>query len=444
MLEGFRTRAPRPQQSDSTDESMFKHARRLIVSLGIAAAALTTYAAPAQAQIPYFREIMAARESRYAAIVVDAKSGEVLYDKSADAPRYPASITKVMTLYLTFEALSSGKLHLDDRVTFSPHASAQAPTKLGVRPGDSITVADAIQGMTTLSANDAAVAMAEKLAGSESRFAALMTVRAQELGMQNTHFANANGLPDSRNLSTARDIAILSRAAMRDFPQYYHYFSQTDFTFRGRHYQNHNHLLNASQGIDGLKTGFTNASGFNIAISGVRDGRRLIVVVLGGPTRVSRDQNAEDLLLTGFEVMKRRGMGERLTVAQNLHEPVPTGPIQRAPVEQGDGDQDAVKIVLTSAPPPKGKIKVEASRKAKRAEAWAVQVGEFRSHADAKEQIALVKRKFAAKFDGAQGAAEKAGHRYKAVFTGMSEDEARGACHALKVKRLACAIVRPS
>lgn len=429
---------------------MIKYARRLMVSLGLAAATCLTIAAPAaQAQIPYFREILAARENRYAAIVVDAKTGEVLYDKSADAPRYPASITKVMTLYLTYEALASGKLHLDDRVTFSPHASAQAPTKLGIRPGDSISVADAIQGMTTLSANDAAVAMAEKLAGSESRFAALMTLRARELGMQNTHFANANGLPDSRNLSTARDIAILSRAAMRDFPQYYHYFSQTDFTFRGRHYQNHNHLLNASQGIDGLKTGFTNASGFNIAISGVRDGRRLIVVVLGGPTRVSRDQNAEDLLLTGFDVMKRRGMGERLTIAQNLHEPVPTGPIQRAPVEQGDGDQDAVKIVLTSSPPPKAKIKVEPAREparkaSRRAEQWGVQVGEFRSHADAREQIALVKRKFGNHFDGAEGAAEKAGKRYKAVFSGFSETDARGACRALKAKHLACAVVRPS
>jgi len=274
-----------------------------------------------------------------------------------------------------------------------------------------------------------------------------MTLRAQELGMQNTHFVNANGLPDSRQLTTARDIAILSRAAMRDFPQYYHYFSQTDFTFRGRHYQNHNHLLNASQGIDGLKTGFTNASGFNIAISGVRDGRRLIVVVLGGPTRVSRDQNAEDLLLTGFDVMKRRGMGEKLTIAQNLHEPEPSGPVIRPPVEQGDGDQDALKIVLTSAPPPRAKVQIEPARgrHARRAEDWSVQVGEFRSHADAKEQLALVKKKFGEHFDGAQGAAEKQGRRYKAVFTGFaSKSEAAGACHALKARRLACQVLGKS
>src|SRR4029079_9715162 len=252
----------------------------------LAAATLVAGAVtPAQAQIPYLQ--LAASQSRYAAVVVDAKSGEVLYAKHADSPRYPASITKVMTLYLTYEALTLGKLRLDDRVVFSPHAAAQAPTKLGVRAGDSISVSEAIQGMTTLSANDAAVAMAEKLGGTESRFAALMTLRAQELGMQNTNFANANGLPDSRNLSTARDLAILSRAAMRDYPQYYRYFSQTSFNFRGRYirHHNHTHVLDEVPGVDGLKTCFTNASGYNIAISGVRDNRRLIVVVLGGPTR---------------------------------------------------------------------------------------------------------------------------------------------------------------
>jgi D-alanyl-D-alanine carboxypeptidase (penicillin-binding protein 5/6) len=349
-----------------------------------------------------------------------------------------------MTLYLTFEALSSGKLHMDDRVTFSPHASAQSPTKLGVRPGDSISVAEAIQGMTILSANDAAVAMSEKLGGTESRFAALMTLRAQELGMQNTHFDNANGLPDSRNISTARDIAIMSRAVMRDYPQYYHYFSQTGFTFRGRYIPSHNHLLSAP-GVDGLKTGFTNASGFNIAISGVRDGRRLIVVVLGGPTRVSRDQNAEDLLLAGFKVMKRRSLGdEKVTVAENLFEPEPSGPVVRPPAEQGDGDQDALKIELTSAPPPRAALEIQShSRRQKaRDEAWAVQVGEFRSHTDARQQIALVKRKFGEHFDGAEGAAEKAGRRYKAVFTGFSQAEAKGACRALHAHRLACEVVR--
>src|SRR5215212_8154887 len=209
---------------------MIANARRLLLSLGLAVVTALAVATPAaQAQAPYLQ--LSQSSSKYAAIVVDARTGEVLYGKRADSPRYPASITKVMTLYLTYEALASGRLSLEDRVVFSPHAAAQAPTKLGVRPGDSISVSEAIQGMTTLSANDAAVAMAEKLGGTEQRFAALMTLRAQELGMQNTHFANANGLPDSRNISTARDIGVLSRAVMRDFPQYYRFFSQTSFNF---------------------------------------------------------------------------------------------------------------------------------------------------------------------------------------------------------------------
>jgi D-alanyl-D-alanine carboxypeptidase (penicillin-binding protein 5/6) len=327
-------------------------------------------------------------------------------------------------------------------VVFSPHASAQAPTKLGVRPGDSISVSTAIHAMAIKSANDAAVAMAEKLGGTESRFAALMTLRAQELGMQNTHFADASGLPNSRQITTARDLAILSRAIMRDYPQYYQVFSQRSFAFRGRTIMGHNHLLDIP-GVDGLKTGFTNASGFNIAVSGVRDGRRLIVVVMGGPTTASRDQNAEDLLLTGFDVLKRRSLGERVTVAQNLVEPEPSGPVVRAPSEQGDADQEGVRIELTSSPPPRAEIHVRETR-SKRAERWAVQVGAFHRHADATRQIRLVKSRFRKQFDGAEGATRRDGRGYKAVFTGFSEREARSACHALKARRLACMVIEPS
>ena len=257
--------------------------------------------------------------------------------------------------------------------------------------------------------------------------------------MQNTHFANANGLPDSRNIASARDIAILSRAVMRDFPQYYHYFSEESFNFRGRTVTNHNHLL--GPGVDGLKTGFTNASGFNIAISGVRDNRRLIVVVMGGPTRVSRDQNAEDLLLTGFDVMRRRANGEKIVVAQNMFEPTElNGPVVRAPVEQGDGDQDALKIQLTGSPKAP---KIAVAPRATKAR-WGVQVGEFRSKKEAHRQIAFVEKKFGQHVGGARGEAEKAGRRYKAVFVGLAEDDARDACRAMKSKRLACAVIGPA
>ena len=427
---------------------MIQHARRLFLALGLAAAtALTTVATPATSQIPYFQNLLAASQTKYAAIVVDAKSGEILYAKHADSPRYPASITKIMTLYLTFEALASGKLHPDDRVLVSPHAAAQAPTKLGVRAGDSVSVEDAMDGMATKSANDMAVAMAEKLGGTESRFAALMTLRAQELGMQNTHFVNASGLPDSRQITTARDIAILSRAVMRDYPQYYKLFSLQEFTFRGQVMANHNHLLGRMPGVDGLKTGFTNASGFNLAVSAVRDNRRLIAVVMGGPTVAQRDQNAEDLLLTGFDVMRRRANGEKIVVAQNMFEPTElNGPVVRPPSEQGDGDQGSLKIELASAPAGKaGKIEVaprhgKGASKAK----WAVQVGEFRSKTDAHRQIALVEKKFGDQVDGARGAAEKEGRKYKAVFTGLTEADAKDACHALKAKRLACLVIEPA
>jgi D-alanyl-D-alanine carboxypeptidase (penicillin-binding protein 5/6) len=425
---------------------MFQHARRLFVAATTAAAlALTTVASPAAAQ-PVFQQLAAASQSKYAAIVVDAKSGEVLYAKRADAPRYPASITKVMTLYLTFEALAAGKIHLDDPVMFSPRAAAQSPTKLGVPAGQTITVSEAMQALAIKSANDVAVAMAEKLGGTESRFAALMTLRAKELGMTNTHFANASGLPNSRQISTARDIAILSRAVMRDYPQYYKLFSQREMTFRGQTLRNHNGLLHRMPGVDGLKTGFTNASGFNLAVSAVRDNRRLIAVVMGGPTTRARDENAESLLLTGFDVIRRRDLGEKITIAQNLFEPEPSGRIEGS-VEQGDQD---LNIVLASATPPARTTKIEViepkSRKTApaKAEQWGVQVGAFRARSDAKEQIDLIGKRFGKQVSGAKAVTDKAAGRYRSRFVGLSEFEAKNACKAIKAKGMDCQVLPPS
>jgi D-alanyl-D-alanine carboxypeptidase len=421
---------------------MFQHARRLIVSLGLAAAtALATVAPPAQAQ--NFAQLLSASQTKYAAIVVDAKTGEVLYAKRADSPRYPASITKVMTLYLTFEALAAGKLDLDDRVQISPRAAAQSPTKLGVPAGQSITVSEAMQAMAIKSANDVAVAMAERLGGTETRFAALMTLRAKELGMQNTHFVNASGLPDSRQLSSARDLAILSRAVMRDYPQYYRLFSQKSFSFRGQTINSHNRLLQRTPGVDGIKTGFTNASGFNIAVSGVRDNRRLITVVLGGPTTAARDQNAEDLMLTGFDVMSRRARGEKITIAQNLFEPELTGPVVRGGIEQGDSEQDGLKIVLAAAPPPPARTARAAPAKASAAGKWTVQVGAFKKQSDAREQIALIEKRFGKYVDDAKPVTDKAAGRYRSRFAGLSETEAKSACKAIKAKKMACEVVAP-
>ncbi|PHY12752.1 peptidase M15 [Caulobacter sp. B11] len=421
---------------------------RISAALAMAGSILCGVAAPtaALAEMPYLQ--LNKTEPKYAAIVIDANSGEMLYDKRADSPRYPASVTKVMTLYLAFEALSEGRLKPTDRVVISPRAAAQAPTKLGLPAGDSLSVDEAIRAMSVKSANDVAVAMAERLGGSESRFAALMTLRGQELGMRNTRFVNASGLPDSRQISTARDLAILSRAIMRDFPQYYSYFSQTSFTFRGNTIRGHNRLLTSMQGFDGLKTGYTNASGYNLAGSAVRDGRRLIAVVLGGSSTAWRDNNMEDLLTTGFDVLKRRSRGERTTIAANLFEDEPRGPIMRPSSEQGDGDQAGMTIVLTDDPRAKP-VKVAPTLKAAKAAAkpkgqWGVQVGAFKSKGLANEQLSLVRSRFARVIADAEGAVEgAAGGNFRAQFQGLTAEAARGACTALSAKRVPCMVLSP-
>ncbi|MEI9905949.1 MAG: D-alanyl-D-alanine carboxypeptidase [Asticcacaulis sp.] len=205
---------------------------------------------------------------KYSAIVVDAQSGEVFYARRADSARYPASLTKIMTLYMAFDALARGQLKPTDQIVMSQHAVSQAPVKVYLQAGDTIDVDTAMRLIALYSANDLAVALAEKIGGTEERFAALMTIRAQELGMTQTRFVNANGLPDPRQLSSARDLAILARAVMRDYPQYYGYFNQESMAYRGRTYVNHN-PLHGLPGVDGMKTGYTNAAGYNlVALAG--------------------------------------------------------------------------------------------------------------------------------------------------------------------------------
>jgi D-alanyl-D-alanine carboxypeptidase (penicillin-binding protein 5/6) len=281
-------------------------------------------------------------QQKYAAFVADANTGEVLYSRRADTQRFPASITKVMTLYMVFEQLAAGQLQLNDRVVMSRHAASQRPSKLGLRAGESLTVDQAIRSLATKSANDVSVALAEHIAGSSDEFARRMTLRAKGLGMSNSRFVNPNGLPDSRQVTTARDIFILSQATIRDFPQYYSYFQQQQFVFGNQVLPNHNHLLRTMPGVDGIKTGFTNAAGFTLAASAVRDGRRLIAVVLGGPTRVARDSNVESLLSAGFAVLAARDRGQNLQVADLLAEPGDLNDaLLRQLVEQGSSDAPA-------------------------------------------------------------------------------------------------------
>ncbi len=233
----------------------------------------------------------------YAAIVVDAKTGAVLHEAAPDGRRHPASLTKIMTLYLLFERLEAGKIALDTEMPVSEEAAAQAPTKLGVRAGQTLKVADAIGGLVTKSANDAAVVVAEALSGGTQRdFAEMMTNKARALGMSNTIYRNANGLPNDEQVTTARDQALLGIAIQQRFPKYYRYFSLANFVYRGQSMRNHNHLLGHVEGVDGIKTGYTNASGFNLVTSVKRGYRHIVAVVLGGRSAGSRDARMKELI----------------------------------------------------------------------------------------------------------------------------------------------------
>lgn len=238
--------------------------------------------------------------SKYASIVIDLETHQVLHDRSADESRHPASLTKVMTLYLVFDALDSGKLKLSERMKVSKLASRQQPSKLGLKAGATIKVEDAIRALVTKSANDVAVVFAERLGGTEAKFVAKMNAKADELGMSATTFRNASGLPDKKQVTTARDMAKLAEAVYADHKNRYNYFSLPSFTWNKRKYANHNELLRKVAGVDGIKTGFTNASGYNLMASAERSGHRVIAVMLGGTTGRSRDQHVSDLLEAAF------------------------------------------------------------------------------------------------------------------------------------------------
>jgi len=249
---------------------------------------------------------LAHAQDRYSAIVIDARTNEVLHADQADEARFPASLTKMMTLYRLFEAMDRGQISADDTLTASRLAAAQPPSRLGVRRGNTLTVDQAIRALCVQSANDVAVMIAERLGGTEGRFAARMTARARELGMTNTNFANASGLPNPLQRSSARDMAVLSQALWRDFPEHYHYFQTPSFSWHNRYGRSHNRLLGQVDGVDGIKTGYTRASGFNLASSAERAGQRVIAVVMGGESAAARDAQVAYLIEGAFEEYSRR------------------------------------------------------------------------------------------------------------------------------------------
>lgn len=268
--------------------------------------AMILCATDAQAASKKKRSAQSQENPKYAALVMDAQTGEILMARHADSQRHPASLTKVMTLYMLFEAIDAGKIRMNDRIPVSAFAAGKPPSKLGLPAGSTIRVEDAVKALVTRSANDIAAALGEKLGGSERNFAAQMTARAKRLGMSRTVYRNASGLPDQQQITTARDQARLAQAMLNDFPHYYHYFGITNFEFQGANYHNHNRLLGNYSGLDGIKTGYVNASGFNLIASAKQNNRRLIGIVMGGRTSHSRNAHMVKLLDEGFSEINKR------------------------------------------------------------------------------------------------------------------------------------------
>ncbi|MDX1267461.1 MAG: D-alanyl-D-alanine carboxypeptidase family protein, partial [Oceanisphaera sp.] len=286
---------------------------------------------------------------RYAAIVLDADSGEVLHASSADAARYPASLTKMMTLYLLFEAMDKGLMRTDTAMPVSAHAASMPQTNISLKKGERLRVRDAIPALVVRSANDVAVVVAEALGGTESEFARMMTAKARSMKMTATTFRNASGLPDNAQASTARDLAILSLRLMKDFPQHYHYFSTASFSFRGKTYYSHNRMVKNYAGVDGMKTGYIRASGFNVATSAVRGERRLIGVVMGGNTAQSRDAQMAKLLDSGFKQATQLA-GKSGKAAPAKAKPASKKKLKAVPIEEEDEEDLAATLPAAKAP----------------------------------------------------------------------------------------------
>jgi D-alanyl-D-alanine carboxypeptidase len=386
-------------------------------------------------------------------IVIDADTGRVLSEINADSITYPASLTKMMTLYLTFEALNAGQLRLDQILPVSSEAASKSPTKLHLLPGESVQVHDLILGIVTKSANDAAAVLAEGLAGSEPAFAERMTAKAGQLGMTGTIFRNASGLPDPEQHTTARDMAQLALALYHDFPREYRYFATREFYFHGRVIATHNHLLDWYEGADGIKTGYIGASGFNLAASAVRSGHRLIGVVMGGSSASSRDREMAMLLDQGFA-----DLGVAPTVVAR-HEPpaVTPAPVvaetdQPAPARPreklGQLAKAARKIAAHLSPVAKAEAAPIAHqlRALPEAEHWSIQFGVFRVETAAEQA-----GRSAANLPFASGkpvqivqpSNSRKDHFYRARLLNFTPQEAQRACAALHKKYVECSVLPP-
>jgi D-alanyl-D-alanine carboxypeptidase len=401
-----------------------------------------------------------------AAIVVDMNSGSILYSQAPDMPRYPASLTKMMTLYVLFGYLRAGKVTPSSDLVVTPHAAAQAPTKLGLKPGATISTSDAVKALVTQSANDAAVTIAENLAGTEENFARVMTETARSIGMTGSTFRNASGLPNDDQITTARDMATLAAHLIHDYPEYYEVFETRYFTFNGRKYRNHNHLLFGYKGTDGIKTGYTRASGFNLTASVHRGNKHLVAVVLGGKTGSQRDTAMRSLLDKHFALASDTKPTPAQLLASlvappsppavqkpayTLAPPTPAPAAATAPsaddstdTDEGDVGEPAEPIKASlpvSEPAPKMPVK-----RTQYQGAFHVQVGAFMSEVEAENRLGMVQQRASDLLDGhlpfttsfTKGGAEW----YRARFAGFSRESAQAACAALKKMPLDCAVMK--
>ena len=384
-----------------------------------------------------------ARAAINASIVVDTGTGAVLHAVNPDERAYPASLTKMMTLYLVFEALKSKRITMDQKLPVSATATRRPPSKLGLQKGDTITVRAAIADLVTKSANDVATVVAEALGETEPRFAHMMTVRARQLGMHRTTFRNASGLPNRGQVSTVRDMARLGIALQRDFPEYFRFFAMKDFEFDGRRYRNHNRLLTAFDGTDGIKTGYIRASGFNIVVSVERRGRRLIGVVFGGKSAGRRDRQMQRLLANAFDAILQ---GDSPPVV-----PLPALVADAAAEEQSGATDEhdeagGETVVAAAAPvPPLKPEATEGSAEVPAAEEWAVQVGAFNRYAPAH----LAATRAAREVPGLLNlrvvivpSKSRRGRLYRARLVGLSQPEARSACRELRAKNFKCLAIK--
>jgi D-alanyl-D-alanine carboxypeptidase len=371
-------------------------------------------------------------------IVVDADTGEVLSEHNADARGYPASLTKMMTLYLAFEAIERGDLALDDRLSVSHRAARQAPSRLGLREGQTVVVHDLILGMVTKSANDAAVVIAEALAGSEPAFAERMTQKARALGMNDTTYRDASGLPNPYQLTTARDLAKLACALYRDFPKEYAFFATEEFTYGGETFANHNHLMQSFEGMDGIKTGYIRASGFNLAASAVRNNRRLVGVVMGGLSPHMRDLEMADLLNDGFG-----GRSTGTAVAATKTDDDSDTSLSR----EAENAIAALSPVGRAEAAPVRHQRLGHHHRGDAAERWSIQVGAF-SAEEAAERAghSALARLPGAKHKALQVIAPADSDKepyFRARIVSFSEREATKACRVLHRKHVQCAVLAP-